>query len=315
MSFCQKYGFKSNLFLAPMEACSDVAFRTLCYEQGAALTYIEMIRAYAITKKKKKMLEKLDPSPKIRQGLQLAAVKVNELKKTLLYIKKRQEENDPKFLNIETIDLNLGCPSPGIISEGAGPALLKRTARVKELFEVMRSEWNGPVSAKMRLGMNEKEKRNKVYIRALQAAENIGLDWVTVHPKTVDEDSNKPIDIESLRECAESVSIPVIGNGFVTDEASAERMLKTGVRGLMIARAAVGDPYIFKRLDSFVAEGKKISMPPRSDFEDCLQKYLTIAEAANVPEYYVDYHTEVFKKKISGEWRHFHSPKTFDRWS
>lgn len=64
-----------------MEAYSDIAIRTLCYEQGAALTYIEMIRAYAITKKKKRMLEKLDPSPSIRQGLQLAAVKINELKK------------------------------------------------------------------------------------------------------------------------------------------------------------------------------------------------------------------------------------------
>ena len=315
MSFCQKYGFKSNLFLAPMEACSDIAFRTLCYEQRAALTYIEMIRAYAITKKKKNMLEKLDPSPKIRQGLQLAAVKVNELKKTLRHIKERQEENDPKFLNIETIDLNLGCPSPGLISEGAGPALLKRTARVKELFEVIKSEWNGPVSAKMRLGMNEKEKRNKVYLRALQAAEHVGLDWVTVHPKTVDEDSNKPIDMEALKECVESVSIPIIGNGFVTSEASAERMLETGVSGMMIARAAVGDPHVFRRINSFVAEGKKISMPARSDFEDCLQKYLTIAEAANVPKYYVDYHTQAFKQKISGEWKHFHSPKTFDRWS
>lgn len=298
-----------------MEACSDVAFRTLCYEQGAALTYIEMIRAYAITKKKKKMLEKLDPSPKIRQGLQLAAVKVSELKKTLVYIKKRQEENDPKFLKIETIDLNLGCPSPGLISEGAGPALLKRTSRIKELFEVMKSEWNGPVSAKMRLGMNEKEKRNKVYLRALQAAENVGIDWVTVHPKTVDEDSNKPIDMEALKECVESVSMPVIGNGFVTDEASVERMLKTGASGLMIARAAVGDPYIFRRINSFIIEGKMVSMPSRSDFENCLQKYLTIAEAASVPRYYVDYHTEAFKQKMSGEWKRFHSPKTFEKWS
>ncbi len=315
MSFIQKYNLKSNLFFAPMEACSDVAFRTLCYEQGAAMTYIEMIRAYAITKRRPKMLEKIQTSSSIRQGLQLAAVKVNELKKTLLCITKQQEEHDPRFEHIETIDLNLGCPSQGLISEGAGPALLKRTNRVNELFQTLRSNWSGPVSAKIRLGMNIKEKRNHVYLRVLECAEQQNLDWITIHPKTVTETSLLPVDLKTLKECVENSSIPVIGNGWVTDENSAQKMLQTGVKGLMIARAAVADPFIFKRINHFLSTGNNMPLPSKQEYEDALRKYLNLAEVRNIPKYYVEYHTRMFELKIAGKWDHFHTPKTEEKWT
>ncbi len=315
MSFLQKYKLKSNLFFSPMEACSDVAIRTLCYEQGAALTYIEMIRAYALTKKKERFLEKLDPSPDIRQGLQLAAVKVNELKKTLVMIKTKQQEQDPRFMHIETIDLNLGCPSPGLISEGGGPALIKRTNRVKELFETLRSTWEGPVSAKMRLGMNQAEKEKKLYLKILNIAEEIGIDWITMHPKTVKDPSHDPIDLKALQECVENTSVPIIGNGLVINESSAQAMLQTGVKGIMIARAAVADPFIFKRLRSFIETGKKLSMPTKPEYEQAFKKYLELAAQAKIPQYYVDYHTRMFKLKINNQWDHFHSPKTINQWT
>ncbi len=315
MSFLQKYKFKSNLFFSPMEACSDVAIRTLCYEQGAALTYIEMIRAYALTKKKQRFLEKLDPSPNIRQGLQLAAVKVNELKKALVIIKNKQLEQDPRFVHIETIDLNLGCPSPGLISEGAGPALLKRTNRVKELFEVLRTEWNGPVSAKMRLGMSQQEKEKKVYLKVLNVAEDIGLDWITVHPKTVKDPSIDPIDLKALQECVENTSTPIIGNGLVIDEVSAQHMLKTGVKGIMIARAAVADPFIFKRVKAFIETGKKLPSPTKQEYEQAFKQYLELAIKAKIPQYYMDYHTRMFQLKIDDKWDHFHAPKTIEQWT
>ncbi len=314
MEMLSKHRFKSNLFLAPMESCSDVAFRTLCYEQGAALTYIEMIRAYAITKKKKAMLEKLDPSPSIRQGLQLAAVKVNELKKTLLYIKKQREEHNPRFEHIETIDLNLGCPSPGLISEGAGPALLKRTNRVRELFETLKSTWNGPVSAKMRLGMNGKEKKNKVYLHVLEKAEETGLDWITIHPKTVDTGSMEPVDLNVLKECVGHTSVPIIGNGWVIDGDSGEKMLKTGVQGMMIARAAVGDPWVFKRIAHYQQTGRKLQTPTKEEYTAALEQYLKIAGEYKIPEYYREYHKNVFTMKINGTWDHFHTPKTIEKW-
>lgn len=298
-----------------MEACSDVGIRTLCYEQGAALTYIEMIRAYALTKKKQRFLEKLDPSPNIRQGLQLAAVKVNELKKALVMIKTKQQEQDPRFLNIETIDLNLGCPSPGLISEGAGPALLKRTNRVKELFATLKAHWDGPVSAKMRLGMNQKEKEKKIYLNILNVAEEIGLDWITMHPKTVKDPSIAPVDLHALKECVENTSIPLIGNGLITDENAAQQMMRTGVQGIMIARAAVADPFIFKRIHHFLATGKKLPPSTKEEYEIALKKYLSIATQAKIPQYYIDYHTKMFQVKINNQWDHFHSPKTMEQWT
>ncbi|MDP1694325.1 MAG: tRNA-dihydrouridine synthase family protein [Candidatus Woesearchaeota archaeon] len=315
MSFLQKYKFKSNLFFSPMEACSDVAIRSLCYEQGAALTYIEMIRAYALTKKKQRFLEKLDPSPNIRQGLQLAAVKVNELKKTLVMIKTKQQEQDPRFMHIETIDLNLGCPSPGLISEGGGSALIKRTNRVKELFETLRSTWEGPVSAKMRLGMTQQEKEKKLYLKILNIAEEIGMDWITVHPKTVKDPSRDPIDLRALQECVENTSTPIIGNGLVTDEASAQTMLKTGIKGIMIARAAVADPFIFKRLKYYEETGKKLAQPTKQEYEQAFKRYLELATQAKIPQYYIEYHTRMFQLKINNQWDHFHSPKTMEQWT
>jgi len=315
MSFLKKYKFKSNLFFSPMEACSDVAIRTLCYEQGAALTYIEMIRAYALTKKKQRFLEKLDPSPNIRQGLQLAAVKVNELKKTLVMIKTKQQEQDPRFMHIETIDLNLGCPSPGLISEGGGPALIKRTNRVKELFETLRSTWEGPVSAKMRLGMTQQEKEKKLYLKILNVAEDIGIDWITIHPKTVKDPSRDPIDLRALQECVENTSTPIIGNGLVTDEVSAQTMLNTGVKGIMIARAAVADPFIFKRINHFIETGKKLAQPTKQDYEQAFKKYFEIATKAKILQYYIDYHARMFQLKLDNKWDHFHSPKTMEQWT
>ena len=274
MSFLQKYKFKSNLFFSPMEACSDVAIRTLCYEQGAALTYIEMIRAYALTKKKQRFLEKLDPSPNIRQGLQLAAVKVNELKKTLVMIKAKQQEQDS-----------------------------------------LRSTWEGPVSAKMRLGMTQQEKEKKLYLKILNVAEEVGMDWITVHPKTVKDPSRDPIDLRALQECVENTSTPIIGNGLVTDEASAQTMLRTGVKGIMIARAAVADPFIFKRLKYYEETGKKLAQPTKQEYEQAFKRYLELATQAKIPQYYIEYHTRMFQLKINNQWDHFHSPKTMEQWT
>ena len=163
--------------------------------------------------------------------------------------------------------------------------------------------------------MNQMEKEKKLYLKIVNVAEDIGIDWITVHPKTVKDPSRDPIDLRALQECVENTATPIIGNGLVTDEESAKRMLSTGVQGIMIARAAVADPFIFKRLKHYIETGKKLPQPTKQEYEQAFNRYLEVATQAKIPQYYIEYHTRMFQLKINNTWDHFHSPKTMEQWT
>lgn len=285
-----------RLWLSPMESVSDFGFRKLCYRHGASLTFIEMLYAEAIVRKNKASLELIDSYDlEIPTGIQLLASKPEILRKAL--------ESIHKFPHLSLVDLNFGCPSPEVIRSGNGPALLKRTQRMTELLTTLKKHSPYPCGIKIRLGLNNTDKKSKVYLRTLEIANSVGLDYLTVHPKTAQESSHDPVDHAALQEIIDNATIPIVGNGFVTDGKSAKKLLDMGCSAVMIARAAIGNPWIFEDINDYL-EDKTISRKRTAkDYEDAWLEY----SAYVTKKKFYDYHQKIFSLRMKGDLS-YHAP-------
>ncbi len=298
-----------------MESVSDLGFRSLCFQHGASLTFTEMIPALSLVLKNKASLSLVDTYDlSIKTGLQLLVSKPEILRKALQLIRIGIETKDGRFSNLSIIDLNFGCPSPDIINSGNGPAMLKRTAKMKELLTILKTESPLPCGIKIRLGLNDKEKQQKVYLRVIEIANEVKLDYVTVHAKTAADASTAPIDWNALQEIIANAKIPIVGNGFVTDGPGAKRMLDLGCSAVMIARAAVGNPWIFAEIDAYLKTGKQLSSARTAqDYQTAWEEYAAVAEKHKTKQKFYDYHRQVFELRIRGDSR-YHSPSRILKW-
>lgn len=289
-----------------MEGVSDLGFRSVCVKRGADLTFTEMIRAEAILRNNKATTDLIDCYLEdVPTGLQLLVSKPDVLKQTLELITKKREEGELRYQNIRCIDLNFGCPSQDVISKGSGPALLKRRARMRELLTVLKQYSPVPCGIKIRLGLNAMEKKNKLYLGIIELVNELRLDWVTVHPKTADQDSMSPIDFQALKEIISIAKIPIIGNGFITDGPSAKKMFDLGCSGVMIARQAVINPWVFEEIRQYLKTGNTPLI--KKDHLAALQEYEMIAEKYGTKEKYRQYHQKTFQDHSKGKLG-YHSP-------
>ncbi|MDP2749378.1 MAG: tRNA-dihydrouridine synthase family protein, partial [Nanoarchaeota archaeon] len=237
--------------LAPMASYSDICLRTMCREYGCSYAFTELIHAPAFIRKVEALKEKLDFHDPI--GLQFIANKPEELKEAIRMVNEREFYSGLE--NVKSIDLNLGCPSPDIMRNNLGSALLNQPKTIRDLFKVMRKYSDLPVSAKMRIAINAKHKKTKPYLRIAKIAKEEELDFITIHARTAGQQYAGEIDFEAIKETRENVDIPLIGNGNVIDEESAMKMLEY-CDAVMIGRQAVKDPFIFQQLNYFLEHGK-----------------------------------------------------------
>jgi len=255
---------RNKFILSPLESVSDVGFRQLCYNNGAALTWTEMIRSQAISRGNNAALDLIDTfDPTCLTGVQILAKTSDDLLRSLHQLENLSSNGKrPHFKNIAAIDLNFGCPSPDVIREGAGPALLCRRNRLHELLSTL-VKWKnhpanclqiGAVGCKIRLGKNQTEQSQKVYLRVAAVANEVGLDYLTVHARHAKQKSSEPPTWSAIREIKEVASMPVIANGNVACLADALQLeSETGCDGFMVARAAIRNPWIFR----YFASGKE----------------------------------------------------------
>lgn len=304
-----------RLWLSPMESVSDLGFRTLCYHHGASLTFTEMIRASALVQGNEATISLVDSyTPSVKTGIQLLVSKKEILQKALAMIREGMEKKDGRFSNLSVIDLNFGCPSPEIINIGHGPALLKRTAKMKELLTTLRKESSLPCGIKIRLGLNEAEKNHKVYLRVIKIANEVGLDYVTVHAKTAADASTAPIDWKVLQEIIAKARIPIVGNGLVVDGPSAKRMTDLGCSAVMLARATVGNPWIFEDIHTYLRTGKQLQgEKTAADYKGAWNIYAAIASKHGTKKKFYDYHQRMFKLRMQGD-KGYHSPLRILEW-
>lgn len=291
-----------------MESVSDFGFRKLCHQHGANLTFIEMLYADAIVRKNKATLAHVDSfDPKIPTGIQLLASKPDVLRKALEFIRLKIDEKDGRFSNLSVVDLHFGCPSPAVINVGGGPALFKRTQRMNELLTTLKKYSPLPAGIKIRLGLNNQDKKNKVYLRVLEIANKAELDYITVHPKIASDSSQAPVDHDALQEIIDKATIPIVGNGFVTDGPSAQKMLRMGCSAVMTARAAVGNPWIFEEIAAYLDSGKLPRKRTSEDYMEAWKTYEATARQYGTLQKFYDYHKKIFQMRMNGDMG-YHAP-------
>jgi len=283
----------NRFVLAPLESVSDWAFRHLCRSLGASLTFTEMIRAQALARKNASTLDLIDTFEPA--GIQLLATSPAELTDALGVLEELSVGARPHFANICAVDLNFGCPSPEVIRRGAGPAMLKRRKRLGELFAVLRAFQRSTrlpvkaVGAKIRLGLNAVERRDKPYLTVAELASE-HLDWLTVHARHARQHSDERADWTAIAEVKKACRVPVIGNGDVLSAADAQRLLDTtGCDGVLIARGAIRSPWIFRALD-----GAGAGEPTVAELDQAEREYFERAKQTK-PKY-LEWHREGFRR-------------------
>ncbi len=257
----------SGLFLAPMAGVTDAAFRRLCRARGADAVVTEMIssRAICFGDRRTKRLAALaeDERPAL---IQLFGNQPEQMAKAALAL---------LDLKPDGIDLNMGCPAPKIVSNGDGSALMKEPQRVYDIVKAVAEAMKPfgiPVSVKMRAGWDAASV-NAVPIAEL--CEKAGAAMLTVHGRTREQMYAPSADRGIIRDVKKAVSIPVIGNGDVTDAESAARMLEeTGCDGLMIGRGALGNPYVFSEIAAYLV-GKPYTKPSAGQMLSDIQRHMT----------------------------------------
>lgn len=256
-----------NLLLAPMADVTNLAFRLLCRSYGAGLTYTEMISADAlINENQKSLLKGLAVREDRPFGVQLVGSSPEKLLKAAFVA---EDEFRP-----ELIDLNLGCPSKRITGAGCGSALLQAPELVYEIMSSLTENLSTPVTAKLRI----LQKREKT-LEIARLIEKAGASALTVHGRTAEQNYSGRSDLAAIKAVKNELSIPVIANGDIRDEESAEKALRlTGCDGIMIGRAAVGNPFIFKRIRHYLESGEKLENGLEGQQFRDFEKYITLLE-------------------------------------
>lgn len=257
------YKPKSNVLLAPMSEYTDRSFRKICADFGAGLVFTEMIHASWLLNNNPKTMDiaRIDGGPTVYQ---LVGSNLGDMRDAAVVLEKR---------GAPIIDLNMGCPDKELKDMGAGVYLTADIDKAKGIAKAVVDAVKVPVTAKIRLGVNQEQINCKKLARALEGA---GISAITLHPRAGTQRLTGPSYWVYIHELKQNLHIPVIGNGDVQTLEDAKFMLKsTKCDAVMIGRGAIGNPFIFKQIATFLSSGKVL---PDQTFEERSKTIISHAE-------------------------------------
>lgn len=241
----------NNVLLAPMAGITDLPFRLICKEYGCGMVYTEMVSAKGLYYGSQKTEELLRIHPKEHPiGVQIFG---SEPEVMGLMAQKISMQD------IDIIDINMGCPAPKIVKNGQGCALMKDMDRVRKVVRAVVKHSSKPVTVKIRKGWDDTQINA---VEVAKAAMEEGAAAITVHGRTREQFYAGNADWDIIKEVKQAVDIPVIGNGDIfTPEAAAKMLDYTGCDGVMVARGAQGQPWIFRDIIHYLKTGETLQQP------------------------------------------------------
>ena len=264
----------NRVVLAPMAGVCNSSFRRIAKEMGVGLIYAEMVSDKAIFYNNKKTIDMLYMSEVERPIVQQI---FGSDKESFVAAAKYIYET----MNPDIIDINMGCPVPKVaVKSQAGAALLKNPEKIKEIVEAVVEAVPIPVTVKIRSGWDSN------HINAVEVAkicESAGASAICIHGRTRAQGYSGKVDLNIIKQVKESVNIPVIGNGDIKDIYSAKQMLdETGCDAIMIGRASLGNPWIFKQVIEYIENDKIIDKPTDLEKIDMCIKHLNYLKEIKV---------------------------------
>ena len=254
------------LLLAPMEDVSDPPFRALCKEQGCDMMYTEFVSVEGLIRDAAKSVQKLDIYPDERPvGIQIFGAEQDSMRRAAAIV----EEAQP-----EVLDINFGCPVKKVVCKMAGAGILQDIDRMVELTRLVVDSTKLPVTVKTRLGWDDGTIRIKEVAERLQ---DVGIQALSIHGRTRKQMYKGEADWRLIGEIAQDprIHIPIFGNGDVDSPRKAALYRERyGVQGIMIGRASIGNPWIFREIKHYFATGELLAEPTLDERCDAAQEHL-----------------------------------------
>lgn len=258
------YHLPNNLFLAPMAGVTDQPFRQLCRRLGAGMVVSEMISANkALWASKKSLLRAHHDGEPEPRAIQIAGTDPTMMAEAA-------KHNVDQGAHI--IDINMGCPAKKVCNVMAGSALLQNESLVGEILQAVVSAVNVPVTLKIRTGWDP-DNRNGLAIARI--AQQSGIQALAVHGRTRADGYKGEAEYDTIAEIKSAITIPVIANGDIRSPEKAKQVLEyTQADGLMIGRAAQGNPWIFQQIDHYLNHDEHLAAPALSEVQQILIEHL-----------------------------------------
>lgn len=254
---------ENNIFLAPMAGITDLPFRLICKENNAGLVYTEMVSSKALLyedEKTKLLLKTCDKEKPL--AVQIFGSDPEAIAYAADFTSKIGQ----------IVDINMGCPAPKVVKNGDGSKLLLNLELVEKIVKAAVNASSVPVTVKMRIGWDHE---HIVAIEAAKIIEKAGASAITVHGRTRSQYYSGSADWDIIKKVKESVNIPVIGNGDIRNCYEAKKALeKSNVDAIMIGRASLGNPWIFKQTVEYLKTGRVLPNPTDEEKLDTIIKHL-----------------------------------------